>query len=109
MVAVFSMMFRVPMPNPSLDLTDKVEPALLGQMSEIADQVCDGMFITGAAVPLKNRDGLGSPSNVVSFIGHALPSTWLIKNDGLLRSRISASGNRTQSDARRLVTLAPSL
>ena len=44
-------MFRVPMPNPSLDLTDKVEAALLSQVSEIADQVCDGMFITGATVP----------------------------------------------------------
>ena len=47
MVEVFSMMFRVPMPNPSPDLTDKVEAALLSQVSEIADQVCDGMFITG--------------------------------------------------------------
>jgi hypothetical protein len=85
MVAVFSMMFRVPMPNPSLDLTDKVEPALLGQMSEIADQVCDGMFITGPAVPLKNRDGLGSPSNVIGFIGHARSSAWLL--GGLLPSQ----------------------
>src|SRR5665647_1726546 len=62
MVAVFNMMFRVPMPNPSPDLTDKVETALLSQVSEIADQVCDGMLVTGAAVPLKNRDSLGSPS-----------------------------------------------
>jgi hypothetical protein len=74
MVAVFSMMFRVPMPNPSPDLTDKVEPALLSQVSEIADQVCDGMLVTGAAVPLKNRDGLGGPRNVVGFIRHTFPS-----------------------------------
>ncbi|MGB6270743.1 MAG: hypothetical protein WBF44_04050, partial [Pseudolabrys sp.] len=47
-VAVFSMMFRVPMPNPSLDLTDKVEAALLSQVSEIADQVCNGVLVTGA-------------------------------------------------------------
>jgi hypothetical protein len=87
MVAVFSMMFRVPMPNPSLDLTDKVEAALLSQVSEIADQVCDGMFVTSAAVPLKNRGGLGGPRNVVSFIGHARPSTWLLKGEGLLPSR----------------------
>ena len=71
------MVFRVPMPNPSPDLTDKVEPALLGQMSEIADEVCDGMLVTGAAVPLKNSDGLGSPSNVVGlsvmrFLGLAI-------------------------------------
>ncbi len=80
MVADFSMMFRVPMPNPSLDLTDKVEPALLSQVSEIADQVCDGMFVIGAAVLLKNRDGLCSPSNVVGFIRHILPSDWPLKD-----------------------------
>jgi hypothetical protein len=73
-VAVFSMMFRVPMPNPSPDLTEKVKAALLSQVSEIANQVCDGMLVTGAAVPLKNRDGLGGPGNVVGFIGHALSS-----------------------------------
>src|SRR5450759_2969419 len=84
MVAVFSMMFRIPMPNPSPDLTDKVEPALLGQMSEIADEVCDGMLVTGAAVPLKNRDGLGSPSNVVGFISHALPSAWPLNDEAVL-------------------------
>ena len=53
MVAVFSMMFRVPMPNPSPDFTDKVEAALLSQVPKIADQVCDGMLVTSAAVPLK--------------------------------------------------------
>src|ERR1039458_1429143 len=87
MVAVFSMMFRVPMPNPSPDLTDKVEAALLSQVSEIADQVCDGMLITGAAVLLKNRDGLGGPRNVVGFIGHARPSTWPLKGENLLPSQ----------------------
>jgi len=29
------------------------------------------MLVTGAAVPLKNRDGVGGPRNVVGFIGHA--------------------------------------
>src|ERR1035437_89062 len=87
MVADFSMMFRVPMPNPSLDLTDKVEPALLSQVSEIADQVCDGMFVIGAAVLLKNRDGLCSQSNVVGFISNARPSAWLLESEKLLPSR----------------------
>jgi len=71
-VAIFSTMFRVPMPNPSPDLTDKVKAALLSQVSEIANQVCDSMLVTGAAVPLKNRDGLGGPGNVIGFIGHAI-------------------------------------
>jgi hypothetical protein len=78
-VAIFSMMFRsmmfrIPMPNPSPNLTDKVKATLLSQVSEIANQVCDGMLVAGAAVPLKNRDGLGGPGNVVGFIGHALSS-----------------------------------
>jgi hypothetical protein len=34
------------------------------------------MLVTGAAVPLINRDGLGGPGNMVGFIGHALSSTW---------------------------------
>src|ERR1035437_10438683 len=97
MVAVLSMMFRVPMPNPSPDLTDKVKAALLSQVSEIADQVCDGMLVTGAAVPLINRDGLRGPRNVVGFIGHALPSAWPLRSEGLLPSRNSASGTRSRS------------
>src|SRR5450756_2291679 len=39
MVAAVSMMFRVPMPNSSLHLTDKVEAALLNQVPKIADPV----------------------------------------------------------------------
>jgi hypothetical protein len=80
MVMVASVMFRIPMPNPSSDLTDEVEPALLSQVSEIADQVCDGMLVTSAAVPLKYRDGLGGPRDVVGFIRHTFPSDWLLKD-----------------------------
>ena len=68
------MMFSVPMPNPSPDLSEKVKATLLSQVSEIANQVCDGMLVTGAAVPLKNRYGLGGPGNVVGFISHPLSS-----------------------------------
>jgi hypothetical protein len=77
---VASVMFGVPMPNSSSDLTDEVEAALLSQVSEIADQVCDGMLVTGAAVPLKNRDGLRGPRNVVGFIRHTFPSDWPLKD-----------------------------
>jgi hypothetical protein len=80
MVAAFSMMFRVPMPNPSPDLTDEVEPALLSQVPKIADQVCDCMLVTSAAVPLKYRDGLGGPRDVVGFIRHNFPSDWPLKD-----------------------------
>jgi len=37
MVAVMSMMLRVPMPNPSPHLIEKIKATLLGQLSEIAD------------------------------------------------------------------------
>ena len=61
MVVVFGVMLRVPVPNAPPYLAEKVEAALLSQVSEIADQVCDGMLVTSAAVLLKNRDGLGGP------------------------------------------------
>jgi hypothetical protein len=67
------MLFRVPVPNAPPHLAEKVETALISQVSEIADQVCDGMIVTSLTVPLKNRDCLGSPGNVVRFIGHASP------------------------------------
>jgi hypothetical protein len=37
MVAVRSMMLRVPMPNPSPHLIEKIKAPLLSQVSEIAD------------------------------------------------------------------------
>jgi hypothetical protein len=40
-------------------------------MTEVADQVCDGMLVSGATVLLKNRDCLGSPCNVIGFVRHA--------------------------------------
>ena len=47
------------LPYTPLDLAEKVEATLLCQVPEIADQVCDGMLITGVAVSLKYSDGLG--------------------------------------------------
>jgi hypothetical protein len=94
MVMVASVMFGVPMPNSSSDLTDEVEATLLSQVSEIADQVCDGMLVTSAAVPLKYRDGLGGPRNVVGFIRHTFPSDWPLK-DAL--GRMSQAKQRSQA------------
>jgi hypothetical protein len=65
------MMLRVPVPDAPLDLADKVEATILSQMTEVADQVCDGMLVSSATVLLKNRDGLGSPCNVIGFVRHA--------------------------------------
>jgi hypothetical protein len=46
------MMLRVPVPDAPLDLAEKVEAALLREVSEVADQVCNGMLVTSAAMPL---------------------------------------------------------
>jgi len=75
------MMLRIPVPNAPPDLAEKVETALLGQVSEIADQVCNGVLVTSAAAPLKNSDRLGSPGDVVSFIGHLSPRNTQSLND----------------------------
>jgi hypothetical protein len=68
MVAVFSVTFREPMPNSSPDLTDKLEAALLIKMSEIADQVCDAILVSGAPVPLESRDGLDGLGSAVTSL-----------------------------------------
>jgi len=67
------MLFHEPMPNSSLNLTDKVEAALLSEVSEIADQVCNRMLVSGAAVLLKNRDGFRDPDNVVRLYRSCFP------------------------------------
>jgi hypothetical protein len=74
MVAVFSVTVCEPMPNSSSDLTAKLEAALLSQMSEIADQVCDAILVSGAPVLLESRDGLdGLGSAVTSLYSLSLP------------------------------------
>jgi hypothetical protein len=56
---------------PRLSSLRKSEAALLREVSEVADQVCNGMLVTSAAMPLKNGDGFGGPRNMIDFIGHA--------------------------------------
>ena len=72
------MKFGVPMSNPSPDLTDKVKATFLSQVSEIANQVCDGMLVAGAAVPLINRDGLGGPAMWSALSVMLFPSGLLV-------------------------------
>ena len=72
MIAVTSVMLGEPVANTTPNLGDKIEVAFLGQMSEITDQVCDGVLFNGAAAPLKNRERLGGGGNVYGFIDHAL-------------------------------------
>jgi hypothetical protein len=65
------MMLGVPVPNTPLCLTDEVEAALLGQVSEVTNEVCDDMFIACAATFLENCHRFRSPRDVVSFVDHA--------------------------------------
>ena len=66
-------LLRVPMSNAPFDLAEKVKAKVLSQMSEIADQVRDHVLVAGSAVLLKNRDGLGSPDDMVGFVSHVPP------------------------------------
>ncbi len=68
------MVLSVPVCKRTPHLAEKVEAAILGQMSEIADEIGDGMFVTSAAVLLENCNSLCRPGDMVSFFDPLLPS-----------------------------------
>jgi hypothetical protein len=70
-IAVMSMMLREPVRNSPPNLAEEIAVALISQLSEISDQVCDGVLFNGAAAPLKNRERLGGRCNVFGFIDDA--------------------------------------
>jgi hypothetical protein len=72
-IAVKGMMFSEPVPNTPPNFAEKIDAALFPQVSEIADQVCEGVFVNGAAALLKNRERLGGRGDVFGFIDHASP------------------------------------
>ena len=80
-VAIGSVVLGVPVPNAAPQLAQKIETAMLSQMSEIADEVGDGMFVTGAAMLLENGGRFRRPGDMVSFIDQLrhqrLLSVWL--------------------------------
>ena len=47
-----------------LCLTDEVKAAILGQVSEVANEVRDRMLVARAAMLLKSRHGFSGPGNV---------------------------------------------
>jgi hypothetical protein len=67
-------MFGVPMLDASLYLTQEVEAALLGQVSEVANQVCDSMFVAGATPLLENGHRLSGPGDMSGFVDHTQKS-----------------------------------
>jgi hypothetical protein len=64
------MLLGVPMANASLYLTEEVEAAFLGQVSEVANEVCDGMLVACATVFLEKSYRLGGPRDVVRLVDH---------------------------------------
>jgi hypothetical protein len=64
------MTLGVPVANGAPYLVEKVEAALLGQMSEIANEVCDRMLVAGAAMCLKNCHGFCGPGYVTCLVDH---------------------------------------
>jgi hypothetical protein len=57
-------------PYATINLGDKIEVVLLSQVSEIANQICDGVLFNGVAALLKNREQLSGRGNVFGFIDH---------------------------------------
>jgi hypothetical protein len=59
------------MPNTPFHLVEKIKAKIVGQVTEIADEVCNRMVIASAAVLLKNRNGPSRPGDVIGFVGHS--------------------------------------
>jgi hypothetical protein len=104
------MSLGVPMSDPPANLVQKIETLLFGQMSEIANEIGDGMLISCSTMTLKYRYRGGSPSSVVSPIEHAfspylvdLPNQlqrlpqWLDRNKVIIKNLfVSNVGRRCQ-------------
>ena len=63
-------MLGVPVPNASFYLTQEIEAALLGQVSEVANQVCDSVLVASAAVFLVDVHRVGGPGYMSGFVDH---------------------------------------
>ena len=63
-VAIRNMTLGVPMADAALYLVEKVEAALLRQVSEVANEVCDRMLVACVAMFLKNCHRFRGPVNV---------------------------------------------
>ena len=79
-----SVVLREPVPNTTPNLGDKIQVAFLGQVSEITNQVRDGVLFNGAAALLKNRERLGGGDNVFGFIDHVPLDYTIAKATGVL-------------------------
>jgi hypothetical protein len=73
------MMLSAPMADASFYLAQKIEATLFGQMSEVANKICDGMLVACAAMSLEDCHRLGGPRDVVWLVDHGdSPTTPLV-------------------------------
>jgi hypothetical protein len=84
------MLLGVPVSDPPANLVQKIQALLFGQMSEIADEIGNGVLIACSTITLKYRYCSGSPSSMVSPIEHAFSPYLSI-------SRTNLSGHRSDS------------
>jgi hypothetical protein len=70
------MLLGVPVSDPPANLVQKIEALLFGQMSEIADEIGNGLLIACSTITLKYCYCSGSPSSMVSPIEHAFSPTY---------------------------------
>ncbi len=62
------MPFREPTPNPTLSLTEKIKPALIGYRAKIANQI--GKSVSSTTISLKNGERLSHRTGVLGFIAN---------------------------------------
>ena len=70
-VAISSMTLGVPVPNASPYLAQEIKAALVGEVSEVANQVCNGMLVARITMLLQSCNRVGGPGDVSGFIDHA--------------------------------------
>jgi hypothetical protein len=71
------MTLGVPVPNASPYLAHKIEAALVGQVSEIANQICNGMLIARTTMLLESCNRVGGPGYVANFVDHTNKPTMM--------------------------------
>src|ERR1700752_3451179 len=69
-ITISRVLLCVPVRDASLNLAEKILSALLCQVSEVANQIGDRVFLARSAMSLENLQGLSSARDVISFVDH---------------------------------------
>jgi hypothetical protein len=71
--SLISMGLRIPMPDAATDFPEEIEAAFFGEVSKIANQIRNSVFVAGAATSLKGGDRVGGPRDMVGLMRHVHP------------------------------------